>query len=339
MHPATASAAFVNHVLNTAEQYGCDGELLLNEIGLQRERLADPILRIPMHQLRALLELSVRMSGLPHFGLLVGAAVRPGSYGVLGAVSMTSATLGESMSMIRRFGKIVFDSPSSQTHIVIGDGRVLLEDQRITELEPYCACQQDAVLAGWTAFGRWLIGSSAPLLEVQMIHAAQGDAALYDEFFGCPVQFNAPRNALVFPEAMLAARIQGADPRTHKSLLLEADLQLGRSYAPLSVIGRLRALLIEHMPGGEVSLDALASELAMSPRTLQRKLAAEGESFSQVLETMRMELADHYLRRTDSSVMEIALMLGFSQASAFSHAFRQSRGISPADFRKTLRSA
>ncbi|WP_442962582.1 helix-turn-helix domain-containing protein [Pseudomonas nitroreducens] len=54
---------------------------------------------------------------------------------------------------------------------------------------------------------------------------------------------------------------------------------------------------------------------------------------------MRMELADHYLRRTDSSVMEIVLMLGFSQASAFSHAFRQSRGISPADFRKTLRSA
>ncbi|QRY77266.1 AraC family transcriptional regulator [Pseudomonas sp. PDNC002] len=337
MRPATSSAAFVNHVLDVAEQYGCDGDLLLREIGLPRERLADPILRIPMHQLRALLELAARMGGLPHFGLLVGAAVRPGSYGVLGAVSMTSATLGESMSMIRRFGKIVFDSPSSQTQITIDGGRVLLEDRRITELEPYSGYLQEAVLAGWTAFGRWLIGSSAPLLAVQMMHAAPGDTSHHEAFFGCPVQFGADRNALVFPETMLAARIQGADARTHRSLLLEADLQLGRSYAPLSVIGRLRTLLVERMPGGEVSLEGLSSDLAMSPRTLQRKLAAEGESFSQVLETMRMELADHYLRHTDSSVMEIALLLGFSQASAFSHAFRQSRGISPADFRKTLR--
>lgn len=96
---------------------------------------------------------------------------------------------------------------------------------------------------------------------------------------------------------------------------------------------------MERMPSGDFSLEHLASQLAMSPRTLQRKLAAEGENFSQVLETMRMELADHYLRHTDSSVMEIALLLGFSQASAFSHAFRQARGISPADFRKTLRAS
>ncbi|MGE8188058.1 AraC family transcriptional regulator [Pseudomonas sp. NPDC086278] len=336
MRPATSSAAFVNHVLDIAEQHGCDGEVLLGKIGLSRERLADPILRIPMRQLNALLELSASMSGLPHFGLLVGAAVRPGTYGVLGYVSMTSATLGESLSMIRRFGKIVFDSPSSHTHIAIEDGRVLIEDQRISELEPYCPFHQEAVLAGWAAFGRWLIASTAPMLEVTMLHPAVGDPEHYERFFGCPVQFGASRSSLVFPESMLSARIQGADLRTHKSLLLEATLQLGRSYAPLSVIGRLRALLVEHLPAGDFSLEQLASRLAMSPRTLQRKLASEGENFTQVLETMRMELADHHLRSTDASIMDIALMLGFSQASAFSHAFRQARGMSPADFRKTL---
>lgn len=337
MRPATVSAAFVNHVLDVAEQYGCEGDSLLGRIGLPRERLADPILRIPMHQLRALLEQAAHSSGLPHFGLLVGAAVRPGTYGVLGYVSMTSATLGESLSMIRRFGKIVFDSPSSQTHIAINDGRVLIEDQRISELEPYCPYQQEAVLCGWAAYGRWLIASNDPLLEVSFRHPAMGDPALYEQFFGCPVQFGARRNTLVFPESMLKARIQGADPRTHKSLLLEAALQLGRSYAPLSVIGRLRALLVEHLPEGDFSLESLSSHLAMSPRTLQRKLAAEGENFTQVVETMRMELADHHLRSTDASIMDIALKLGFSQASAFSHAFRQARGISPADFRKALR--
>ncbi|MHA3737783.1 AraC family transcriptional regulator [Pseudomonas sp. Eth.TT006] len=337
MRPATSSAAFVNHVLDVAEQHGGDRDSLLLQSGLTREQLSDSIVRIPMTQLRTLLELAARNCELAHFGLLVGAAVRPGSYGVLGYVLMTSATLGESLNMILRFGKIVYDSPSSQSRIIIEDGRVTLEAQRSNELEPYCALHQEALMVGWVAFGRWLIASHPPMLEVRMMHAAVGEPALYEDFFGCPVQFGAASNALVFAESTLSTRIQGADPRMHRSLLLEADWQLCLSYPAFSVTDRLRALLTEQLPTGDFSLKSLARQLAISPRTLQRKLAAEGENFNQVLETMRMELADHYLRRTDTSIMNIALMLGYSQASSFSHAFRQARGISPVDYRKLLR--
>ncbi|PTT30328.1 AraC family transcriptional regulator [Pseudomonas sp. HMWF021] len=337
MRPATASAAFVNHVLDVAEQHGCDGDWLLKQTGLSREQLSDSIMRIPMRHLRSLLELAAHISGLTNFGLQVGAAVRPGSYGVLGYVLMTSATLGESMNMILRFGKIVYDSPSSHTRIIISDGRVTLEDQRISEAEPYSALHQEALLVGWAAFGRWLIASDQPMLEVRMMHSSSGDPAQYERFFGCPVQFDAGSNALVFPESLLSARIQGADPRTHRSMIREADWQLCLSYPAFSVTDRLRALLAEQLPAGDFSLKSLASQLAISPRTLQRKLAAEGENFNRVLETMRMELADHYLRRTDTSIMNIALILGYSQASSFSHSFRQARGISPADYRKLLR--
>jgi AraC-like DNA-binding protein len=113
----------------------------------------------------------------------------------------------------------------------------------------------------------------------------------------------------------------------HRSMLLEADWQLCLSYPAFSVTDRLRALLTEQLPTGDFSLKSLARQLAISPRTLQRKLAAEGENFNQVLETMRMELADHYLRRTETSIMNIALMLGYSQASSFSHSFRQAAGF------------
>lgn len=182
MRPATSSAAFVNHVLDVAEQHGCDGDWLLHQTGLSREQLSDSIVRIPMKQLRALLELAARSSNLAHFGLLVGAAVRPGTYGVLGYVLMTSPTLGESLNMMLRFGKILYDSPSSQTRVVIGDGRVTLEDQRTSELEPYCALHQEALMVGWAAFGRWLVASNQPMLEVRMMHAAVGEPALYEHF-------------------------------------------------------------------------------------------------------------------------------------------------------------
>ncbi|MBM7059610.1 AraC family transcriptional regulator [Pseudomonas sp. UL073] len=337
MHPATVSAAFISHILDVAERHGCNAAQLLAEIGLDAEQLSDPIRRIPMQRMRELLAAACRASGIAHFGLLVGAAVRPGSYGGLGYVTMTSPTIRDSMSMIRRFGKIVFDSPSSRTFITVADGLVTLEDRRITDLEPYCISQVELVLAGWTAYGRWLAGFDGPLVEVWMMHADPGTAEACERFFGCPVHFNQPTNAVRFAESILDLPIQGADLRAHKSMLLEAEQQLGHSYAPFSTIGRVRSFLIEQLPEGEVSLEAVASKLAMSTRTLQRKLAAEGESFSTVLDAVRMELADYYLRSTDLSIMNIALTLGFSHSSAFSHAFRQLRSVSPADYRKAER--
>lgn len=334
MHTATASAAFINHVLDVAVRHGCDSDALLRQVALDRALLADPVRRIGFSYLRALYAAAAQASGLPHFGLLVGAGVRPGSYGGLGYVAMTSATLGEATAMIRRFGKIVFDSPSSQTRTTVTDGLLTIEDHRITEREPYCISHTEAVLAGWTAFGRWLLGRNSALTAVHMMHAAPANPELYASFFGCPVQYGSHMNALVLPAALLEEPVLGADPRTHQRMVHEAELQLGRSYAPFSVIRRLRALMVEQMAGGELRLEVLARQLAMSPRTLQRKLAAEDLSFSGMLESVRLELAEQYLSRSALRITEIALALGFSQTSAFSHAFRQARGMSPADFRR-----
>ncbi|QJP12040.1 AraC family transcriptional regulator [Pseudomonas multiresinivorans] len=337
MRPATVSATFVNHALRVAEQHGCQVEQLLREVELPQDWLRDPIQRIPLHYLCGLLERSACLTGLPHFGLVVGSKVHVSSYGVLGYMMMTSSTLGESLSLVHRYAAIVLDLPSSQTHISIDNDVVMVEDVLVDDREPCNGYLLEALIAGRAAFGRWLIGCNVPLLGVKMMHSAMGDPALYERYFGCPVEFGAGSNVLTFSESLLSMRIMGADPSTHKSLLLEADRQLGRTHTPRSVTGRLRALLAERIPNGDFSLEGLACQLAMSPRTLQRKLTAEGQGFNQVLESVRMDLAERHLRHTNSSVLEIALLLGFSQASAFSHAFRQARGMSPADFRKSLR--
>jgi len=334
MHSSTTSAAFINHVLEIAAKHGCDPQRLIQQTGLSASQLDDPIKRVGLCKLRALFAAAVETSGLAHFGLLVGATVRPATYGGLGYVAMTSATLGEATAMIRRFGKMVFDNPSSRTYLTINEGVAMLEDRRITELEPYCARHMDSILSGWTAYGRWLTGSDPALVEVHMMHAPPADPAEYERFFGCPVRYNSRTNALLFPVEALQLPVCGADRRTHKSMLLEAELQMNHSYASLSISRRVRALLMERLAHGESHLEALADEMAMSPRTLQRKLAAEDESFSSILESVRLELAEHYLRLSDLSILNIAFALGFSESSAFSHAFRQSRGISPGDYRK-----
>lgn len=334
MTTSTTSAAFISHVLDVAAKHGGDPDSLLKHVQLQGSHLRDPIKRIPMSKLRLLLAAAIEATGKAHFGLLVGSSVRPATYSGLGYVAMTSATLGEALSMVRRFGKIVFDSPSSQTQMAIADGLVTVADRRISEVEPYCVSQVDCVLSGWTAYGRWLIGHDLALQAVHMMHPAPSDPSVHEAFYQCPVTYEAGQNALIFAEALLQHPVNGADPRMQKSMILEAELELVRSYAPFSMKNKLRALLVERLPYGEAQLEVLAKQLAVSSRTLQRKLAAEGESFSAVLEAARVELAQRYLRETELSITDIAFMVGFAQAGAFSHAFRQACGISPADYRK-----
>ena len=112
-----------------------------------------------------------------------------------------------------------------------------------------------------------------------------------------------------------------------KSRLSELDAQA-------SMHERVRAVLLETLPAGRSSIDAVAQRLALSKRTLQRHLADESVGFQDVLSDVRQELARHYLRRTDISAGEISWLLGFQESNSFIRAFRSWTGTTPAAFRQ-----
>ncbi len=99
---------------------------------------------------------------------------------------------------------------------------------------------------------------------------------------------------------------------------------------------RVKAVLIEALPGGNSSLDFVARKLAMSRRTLQRKLTDEAESFQSVLITVREELAQHYLERSNMSLAEISYLLGFKEPNSFIRAFNDWKGVSPSFYRARI---
>ncbi len=110
-----------------------------------------------------------------------------------------------------------------------------------------------------------------------------------------------------------------------------ADLEPSASTAE-----RVRAVLLEALPSGESSIEWVANKLAMSKRTLQRKLSAEAESFQSVLQTVRTELADHYLEKSHMSLGEISFLLGFQESNSFIRAYSTWKGISPGHYRESL---
>ena len=100
---------------------------------------------------------------------------------------------------------------------------------------------------------------------------------------------------------------------------------------------RVKAVLIEALPSGNSSLDFVAQKLAMSRRTLQRKLTDEAESFQSILIMVREELAQHYLERSNMSLAEISYLLGFKEPNSFIRAFNDWKGVSPSSYRSQIR--
>lgn len=334
MTAETISTAFFNHVVNTAVKCGCDPDELLSQAGLNRAHLSDAAQHVPFEKLQLIYRRGAERSGIAHFGLLVGMSARPSSFSWLGYVAMTSATFGDAVNMYLKLNKTVLHSPSDGPELRITGELATLEFTRDNSSRPHFDVSVDAALACYISFSRWLVGGDLPLEAVHMRRVTPADTAPYEQFFGCPMHFRSDMNALVFKATKLELPVEGADRSAHHKLLHEAELHLVNVCASASVARRVRAMMIAQMQRGQVRLEILAQDLAMSPRTLQRKLANEGRSFSSLFESVRMELAERYLKDPSLSITEMALMLGFSQASAFSHAFREVHDISPTDYRR-----
>lgn len=335
----TTSAAYVASVLLTAERLGVARTLLCADAGLAPSAVQDPLQRVPLTVLNRLMEQASLHTGVAHFGLLCGQSIRTAHYGGLGLAAMTSGRLRDAIAMIGPLGRMVFDHDASRTEVIVEGKRCSLADVPLSgRTYPLGPQLVDAMTAGWVAFGRWMTGRTDPMQAVQLHRPAVCDMQPYQAFFGCTPQCGAPRSAIVFDAALLDTPLLEADSDMHQAVLSQARAQLDRALAPWSLVARVRAVLADQLPWGPPRLSALCATLQVSPRSLQRQLAQQGQSYAQVLDAVRRERAEHLLRHTDDSMLAVAMQVGYGEAASFSHAFRAWFGCSPQQYRQHLRS-
>lgn len=155
----------------------------------------------------------------------------------------------------------------------------------------------------------------------------------YEAYFGCRLE-KSEQTFIEFKEEDTNRPFL-----TGNSLMWEFfETKLNRKLADLnqdaSTTDRVRSVLLEQLPSGDSSVESVASKMAMSKRTLQRKLTAEAESFKSVLQGVRSDLADHYLRKSQMSLAEISFLLGFHEVNSFIRAYSGWKGISPGQYRE-----
>ena len=329
----TVFARSVRKIVDAAAARG-DAQLLLRTIGLDQEAINNPSLRIPYADMMMLSEHAARMTKDAAFGLHVGERVRVESYGIVGYSIMTSSTVEEALSSQLRYlplwtnvGNFKLDVDGSVAHFQWEYSAVSLPESRHD-------CE--LTMATVTQYLRLLTCAKWRPREVWFRYPKPKDTSEHVRIFRAPVRFGMPTDALLFDSRSLSMPIRSANPYAHQVITAAAKQLSARALEAPSFSQAALSLIRRGMNTGELGLEAVSHHLAVSRRTLQRKLSEESSSHRKLVQQARQELSRFLLSSTGVTTVEAAYALGFSEPSAFYHAFREWFGISPQAYRRAI---
>lgn len=310
---------------------------------LDRENLPAPDIRaalarhapddsVPIPVWRDLLQRALALRpGLPAAGLAIGACVQPRHVGVLGYLVLASNNLGEALLAYQRYERLFYGADIARVASVDGDIEIRWPgDMALGE-------DGDSVsISALISFLRRMIDSTSPPTQVNFTFRAPAPhvAALYADFFGCPVRFGDDHTRVRFPADYLAVPFPHSDPGLRTLLDRQAQALLIALPDSDAFDRALQQVQVRLLPEADATLARAAREMHVSARTLQRRLDVRGITWQQMLDRTREQLARQYLADRALTLSDIALLLGFSEQSAFTRAFRRWTGETPAKVRR-----
>lgn len=325
----TASAAYLKALFDYTQARDLPAEKLLAGQALNLE---DRDARLTEAQCATLFDRAAMLLGDPDLGLHVGETIRPGHYGVLGYIAMNCSTLGEALTRLNRYQALVLDIGSMG--IRMGAGEIRLSWSPDSE-RPFRQLAEFN-LAGLVTFARWISGRAGAPRRLEFNYAAPTSVAEHQRIFTCDLRFDQPCYAIVFPDDWLRQPLIQPDPAMRELMLRLAEKQMLDLSRGDDALAKARRLIAKNLSEGELTLEQLAAQLDMSARTLQRKLKEAGVGYSQLLDSVRQELAERYLADAQLDLNDLAFLLGFSEQSAFQRAFKRWKGESPGAYRRRL---
>jgi AraC-like DNA-binding protein len=160
---------------------------------------------------------------------------------------------------------------------------------------------------------------------------------IYEGHYGCRIRFKAPRNAIVFEKNYLELPFATYNPAVLAALRPTIQREIARQKTRQSISCRVQRVLMRSLGGPHTDIHAVAMDLGMSSRTLQRRIAEEGGSFRQLLSAARRELARVCLQHPSLGLVKTACLLGYEDPNSFFRAFRAWEGVTPSEWRAMRR--
>lgn len=269
----------------------------------------------------------------PWFGIRLGLDASIEDFGVLAYVVLNAPRVRTAMENLQRYGKEHSFGPLQAVRLaVVGDMAEIGFETRIAKRDSF----RQLVECHFASIAKTLCrltGSFTAVKEIHFQHANLAGRAAACPQLDARFCFGASANLVRFDASVMDLPVVGAD----RSLLPVAERRLAdlRAASGQDLPSRVGAEIAGMLCDGTPAVGAVARQLAMSSRSLQRRLAAHGTSFREVLGQIRIELAELYLSQSNLQVAEIAGLLGYTDSTNFTHAFRTEQGVSPSEWRKS----
>ncbi len=311
-------------------ELGGDPEACLRAAGVEPDSLANPDHFTPYRNFLEALNIAAEATATPHFGLLLSRKQSVSSLGAIGFAMMEAPTIREAIENLHRFFHLHLTGAQVSLNVGLNVANwsfeVLLDDA------PPIVQQLDLVAGIGVNIMRQLVDHSWSPTSVYMQRPRPADDRPYKQLFRTQVLFDQDEGAITFDRRILDRPIENANQQLFG--ILKDYLRHQEEKAPTDFVSLVRETIVCALHEGSHSVDAIGQRLAMSPRTLQRRLNARGSSFKNLLAEVRNNIAKQYLTNTSVPLTRIAVLLGYSELAAFSRSFRREFGLSPTDWRE-----
>ncbi|MGB6007380.1 AraC family transcriptional regulator [Castellaniella sp.] len=329
-------AASLTNYSEVARAIGLDPVRMLYEAGLSPSVLREPDLMIPVELVGKLLHMSAVTSGNESFGLRMAETRFLSNLGAVGLLIRDQATLRDSLAVLMRY-QAQLNGALSLAIEECGDLVIIREAGITSSAHQYTRQRVELVLGVVVRVIRQLLTPDWQPRRVCFEHSAPNETGAHLRFFGRNIEFGCDFNGIVCTKADLDTPNSSADPAMvrYAQQLLEKSVMSPQG----AILEDVRRAILLLLPSGRCGIVQVAGHLGVVPRTVQRRLAEQGQSFSSMVNDIRKEQATRHVGESDRPLTEVAALLGFSAPSVFSRWYHAQFGCSAKDRRAALGAA
>lgn len=317
-------------------EIGVDWAQILSAINVRSDDLHNNKKLIPAIAYDIAFELAAIKANNPLIGFHAAQQVRPAHYGTTAYIVMCGRNMREVLDLFIRYRLLL----GNGAHITykIKNGMVEVYTLGSPETTHFSRQAHEFNLTCWTTIVRWMAGTDLRPTRVELSYREESDYSAMRDYFGCDFAFNCEAPKIYFPEALLEVETITANASILSLLRNSADEKLQElpSSAYDSFLHDTREYVSKNLVFGYPTIEETAKAVRVDHRKLQQILKESGTSYREMVDNIRRNLSTSYLKAQDTPIVNIALMLGYSEQSAFHHAFKRWYGIAPVEFRQRM---
>ncbi|SDU60074.1 AraC family transcriptional regulator [Gordonia westfalica] len=323
-------ASSLSQLPELIEEYGGDAGAMLARVGVDSGVVGAYDRFVPFTALSTVIGLCAAEFGVSDFGLRLAARQDPDILGPVAIAARNAVTIGDSFQQISAFAHVYSPAITAQMHD--GEREVAYEFDIVLQRVPYRPHVVELAMGVTRSTFRMTLGHDFRANRITLTHPPMSDPRVYTDYFGCPVDFEAPANLVVFPRGVMQRTLPRVDALAYD---VAVRFMTGHD-RETAFADAVSALIVRSLPAGAATLDTVAGLLMMHPRAVQRELAEGGTTFEELVDDARRDLALSLLANRGVPLSAVARQIGYSEQSTLTRSSRRWFGKPPLAKRREL---